>query len=41
MMTDSYKINVTSRMMFPLLSDKNFAQWRQRMADQLKELEMW
>ena len=40
-MTDSYEINVTSRMTFPLLGDKNFAQWRQRMADQLKELDMW
>jgi len=40
-MTDSYEINVTSQMTFPLLSDKNFAQWWQRMADQLKELDMW
>ena len=40
-MSDDYDLHASSRMTFPLLGDKNFTQWRQRMADQLKELDMW
>ena len=29
------------RLVFPLLGDNNFGPWRQRMSDQLKEMDLW
>jgi len=36
-----YESTQSSRVLFPLLGDNNFGPWRQRMSDQLKELDLW
>ena len=40
-MTELDESTQSSRVLFPLLGDNNFAPWRQRMSDQLKELDLW
>jgi len=39
-MTELYESTQSSRLLFPLLGDNNFGQWKQRMSDQLKELDL-
>jgi len=41
MMTKLYELTQSSSVLFPLLGDNNFGLWRQRMSDQLKELDLW
>ena len=40
-MTELYESMQLSHVLFPLLGDNNFGPWRQRMSDQLKELDLW
>jgi len=40
-MSELYESTQSSRVLFPLLGDNNFGSWRQRMSDQLKELDLW
>jgi len=40
-MTELYESTQSSHVLFPLLGDNTFGTWRQRMSDQLKELDLW
>ena len=40
-MAEEFISTESARIQFPLLGEKNFAPWRLRMANHLKELDMW